>query len=82
MKKNYNSSIPKPLGLIKVENAKNYLRKLNYYQLRPSNFDPSTLKGLVSIDAYQMSPFTGFGMFTFDKQDDPKKLINVLKEFF
>ena len=27
-------------------------------------------------------PYKGLGMFTFDKQDDPKKHINVLKDFF
>ena len=52
------------------------------HQFVASNFDPSTLKGLVSFDAYQISPHKGLGMFTFDKQDDPKKYINVLQDFF
>ena len=51
------------------------------HQYVASNFDPSTLKGLVSIDAYQMSPYKGLCMFIYDTQHDPKKHINVLKDF-
>ena len=36
------------------------------HQYVASNIDPSTLKGLVSVDAYHIFPDNGLGIFTFD----------------
>ena len=52
------------------------------HQYVASNFDPSTLKGLVAVDAYHISPDKGLGIFTFNNQSNLEKHINVLKEFF
>jgi len=52
------------------------------HQYVVSNFDHSTLKGLVSVDAYHISPDKGLGIFSFDNQANLKKHINVLKYFF
>ena len=52
------------------------------HQYVPSNFDPSTLKGLVAVDAYHISPDKGLGIFTFNNQSNLEKHITVLKEFF
>ena len=43
---------------------------------------PSTLKGLVAVDAYHISPDKGLGIFTFDNQTNLEKHIIVLKDFF
>jgi hypothetical protein len=52
------------------------------HQYVASNFDPSTLKGLVAVDAYHISPDKGLGIFTFDNQINLEKHIPVLKDFF
>ena len=52
------------------------------HQYVASNFDPSTLKGLVAVDAYHISPDKGLGIFTFNNQSNLEKHITVLKEFF
>ena len=36
------------------------------HQYIASNFDPSTLKGLIAVDAYHISPDKGLGIFNFD----------------
>ena len=45
------------------------------HQYVASNFDPSTLKGLVAVDAYHISPDKGLGIFTFDNQINLEKHI-------
>ena len=52
------------------------------HQYIASNFDPTTLKGLVSVDAYHISPDKGLGIFTFNNQSNLEKHISSLKEFF
>ena len=52
------------------------------HQYVASNFDPSTLKWLVAVDAYHISPDKGLGIFTFNNQSNLEKHITVLKEFF
>jgi hypothetical protein len=52
------------------------------HQYVASNFDHSTLKGLVAVDAYHISPDKGLGIFTFNNQSNLEKHITVLKEFF
>lgn len=52
------------------------------HQYVAANFDPKTLKGLVLVDAYHISPDKGFGIFTFDNQASLEKHIDVLKDFF
>ena len=52
------------------------------HQYVASNFDPSTLKGLVAGNAYHISPDKGLGIFTFNNQSNLEKHITVLKEFF
>ena len=52
------------------------------HQYVASNFDPSTLKGLISVDAYHINPDKGLGIFTFDTQVNLKKHIPNLKAFF
>ena len=52
------------------------------HQYIASNFDPSTLKGLVAVDAYHISPDKGLGIFTFNNQSNLEKHIAVLKKFF
>ena len=52
------------------------------HQYVASNFDPSTLKGLVAVDAYHISPDKCLGIFTFNNQSNLEKHITVLKEFF
>ena len=52
------------------------------HQYIASNFDSSTLKGLVAVDAYHISPDKGLGIFTFNNQSNLEKHITVLKEFF
>ena len=43
------------------------------HQYVASNFDPSTLKGLIAVDAYHISPDKGLGIFTFDNQANLEK---------
>ena len=52
------------------------------HQYVASNFDPSTLKGLVAVDAYHISPDKGLGIFTFSNQSYLEKHVIVIKEFF
>ena len=52
------------------------------HQYVASNFDPSSLKGLVAVDAYHISPDKGLGIFTFNNQSSLEKHITVIKEFF
>ena len=52
------------------------------HQYVASNFDPTILKGLVSVDAYHISPDKGLGIFTFNNQSNLEKHISSLKEFF
>ena len=52
------------------------------HQYVAANFDPKTLKGLIALDAYHISPDKGLGIFTFDNQANLEKHINVLKDFF
>ena len=52
------------------------------HQYVASNFNPSTLKGLVAVDAYHISPDKGLGIFTFNNQSSLEKHITVIKEFF
>ena len=52
------------------------------HQYVASNFDPSTLSGLIAVDAYHITPDKGLGIFTFDNQNNLKKHIPLLKEFF
>ena len=52
------------------------------HQYVASNFDPSTLKGLIAVDAYHITPDKGLGIFTFDNQANLQKHIPVIKEFF
>ena len=49
------------------------------HQYVESNFEPSTFKGLVSIDANFISPDKGLGIFTFDNQVNIEKHISVIK---
>ena len=65
-------------------NVRYYNPELMYvgHQYVPSNFDPSTLKGLVCVVVYHISPDKGLGIFTFDNQAKLEKYINVLKDFF
>ena len=52
------------------------------HQYVASNFDPSTLKSLVALNAYHITPDKGLGIFTFDNQANLEKHIPVLKDFF
>ena len=52
------------------------------HQYVASNLDPSTLKGLVAVDAYHISPDKGLGIFTFNNQSNLEKHISGIKEFF
>ena len=52
------------------------------HQYIASNFDPSSLKGLVAVDAHHISPDKGLGIFTFNNQSNLEKHISNLKEFF
>ena len=52
------------------------------HQYVASNFDPSKLKGLLAVDAYNKASYKGFGDFTFDDQTNLKMHIPVIKEFF
>ena len=38
------------------------------HQYVASNFDPTNLKCLVSVDSYHISPDKGLGIFTFNKK--------------
>ena len=51
------------------------------HQYVASNFDPTTLKGLVAVDAYHITPDKGLGIFTFDNQTNLEKHIPILKDF-
>ena len=52
------------------------------YQYVAANFDPKTLQGLITVDAYHISPDKGLGMFNCDNQASLEKHIDVLKDFF
>ena len=52
------------------------------HQYIASNFDPSTLKGLIAVDAYHISPDKGLGIFTFNNQSNLEKHISSIKEIF
>ena len=52
------------------------------HQYVASNFDPSKLKGLLAVDAYNKASYKGLGNFTFDNQTNLKMHIPVIKEFF
>ena len=52
------------------------------HQYIASNFDPSTLIGLVAVDAYHIAPDKGLGIFTFDNQANLKIHLQVIKDFF
>lgn len=52
------------------------------HQYVTSNFDPTSLKGLVAVNPFHISPDKGLGIFTFDNQSNLEKHINVLKDFF
>ena len=52
------------------------------HQYVASNFDPTSLKGLIAVNAFHISPDKGLGIFTFDNQANLEKHINVLKGFF
>ena len=51
------------------------------HQYVASNFDPSTLNGLIAVDAYHISPDKGLGIFTFDNQENMQKNLPNLKAF-
>ena len=51
------------------------------HQYVASNFDPETLKGLVAVDAYHITPDKGLGIFTFDNQENMSKNLPNLKAF-
>ena len=52
------------------------------HQYVAQSFDPKTLKGLLELQAYHISPDKGLGIFTFDNQANLEKKLPDIKKFF